>query len=415
MARQHDSVTIAGHELAFDGTGFLRPWTSWVDALSREMEFYQQCPSDHGYPRFVHATFLDGEWNPIVGRTDSIPSTQNGMGIISYLKYYEFGGKRDARYLDTARLMGDYLVKESLTPDSGRYPRFTRSTGRSAAFPLPADSGSQGDRPYETEPDKAAIAGHALLRLFAETGDTRYLAQSLHNARVLASNQHDGDATHSPWPFRVDYRSGEARGTVSGNMSFVLRLYDALLAYGYQEFFAPRESLWTWVRDLQIPSAGAGGGLFAQFFEDHETPTNRTAWAPLNLARYLLERKDSLSPEWRREAATLVQFVRSTFTHQEYGITVCHEQDEDKEAWGGINATYGAVLALYSKAISSASLACEAREALNFTLYSIDEHGRPRDLHKSGAAGGWQEDAHTDVIHNFVDAMAAFPEWSTAS
>jgi hypothetical protein len=26
--------------------------------------------------------------------------------------------------------------------------------------------------------------------------------------------------------------------------------------------------------------------------------------------------------------------------------------------------------------------------------------------------GGWQEDAHTDKIHNFVDAISAFPEWA---
>ena len=27
------------------------------------------------------------------------------------------------------------------------------------------------------------------------------------------------------------------------------------------------------------------------------------------------------------------------------------------------------------------------------------------------AIGGWQEDAHTDVVHNFVDAMDAYPAW----
>ena len=25
--------------------------------------------------------------------------------------------------------------------------------------------------------------------------------------------------------------------------------------------------------------------------------------------------------------------------------------------------------------------------------------------------GGWQEDCHTDVIHNFMDALQAVPEW----
>jgi len=333
------------------------------------------------------------------------------MGILSYLKFHELRGKQDPWFLQTARAMGDYLVKETLTPNSGQYPAFTRSTGQRDRLPLPADCGSQADRPYEIEPDKGGIAGYALVLLFEAAGEHAYLAQGLQNARVLAANQKDGDASHSPWPFRVDYRDGEGRGLVSGNMTYILRLYDLLLAQGYQEFSAPRQSLWEWIKRFQIPSAAADGCLFAQFFEDHDTPTNRTAWAPLNLARYLLEQREKLDSEWRADAAALIEFVRASFTHEEYGITVCHEQDEDNQAWGGINATYGAVLALYAKAIGSATLASEARQALDFTLYSIDERGRPRDLCTSPVPGGWQEDAHTDVIHNYVDALRAFPDW----
>ena len=88
------------------------------------------------------------------------------------------------------------------------------------------------------------------------------------------------------------------------------------------------------------------------------------------------------------------------------------DRDEDKQPWGGINATYGAVLALLARAIGSDSLAGEARQALTFTLYSIDEQGRPRDVHTNPSPGGWQEDAHTDVIHNYVDALGAYPEWA---
>jgi hypothetical protein len=407
-------VNIAGHIARFDAHGQLRPWTSWNEALDREMSFYQQCPADRGYPLFVLATFLDGGWIPTADRTDTIPATQNGMGIISYLKFHELRGKRNPAYLKTACAMGDYLVKESLTPSSGLYPAFTRSTGKRDCFPLAADCGSQADRPYEIEPDKGGIAGYALMLLFEACGERRYFDQALHNARVLAANQKAGDSSHSPWPFRADYRSGEGRGPVSGNMTYILRLYDALLANGHQEFAAPRQSLGTWIRRYQIPSAAADGALFAQFFEDHDTPTNRTAWAPLNLARYLLERRELLDPDWIAASGTLIEFVRGNFTHTECGVRVCHEQDEDAQAWGGINSTYGAVLSLYAKAIGSAGLAAEARQALNFTLYSIDELGRPRDLFKNPAAGGWQEDAHTDVIHNFVDALSAFPEWGSS-
>jgi len=375
------------------------------------MKFYRQCPADHGYPRFVLATFLDGDWIPIPDRTDTIPATQNGMGILSYLKFYEWRGRQDLWFLQTARAMGDYLVKESLTPKSGQYPSFTRSTGIRDQFPLAADCGSQADRPYEIEPDKGGIAGYALVLLAEAAGEHRYLEQGLQNARVLAANQTDGDASHSPWPFRADYRSGEGRGPVSGNMTYILRLYDALLAQGYEEFSAPRQSLWKWIRRVQIPNAAADGDLFAQFFEDHDTPTNRTAWAPLNLARYLLEGRELLDPDWRANAGTLIDLVRRNFTHVEFGITVCHEQDEDGQAWGGINSTYGAVLALHAKATGSSTLASEARQALNFTLYSIDELGRPRDLGNHPVPGGWQEDAHTDVIHNYVDAVGAFPDW----
>jgi hypothetical protein len=407
------AAALGGHEVRRDAEGGLLPWTSWNAALDREVEFYLRAPRDHGYPIFATVTFLDGTWKP-TERTDTIPSTQNGMGIISYLKFYALRGGKDARVLDVARSMGDFLLAESPTPDAGKYPRFTRSTGRRGYFRQPADAGTQADRPYEIEPDKGGVAGYALVLLSDATKDPRYLAQALRNARALAANQQTGDFAHSPWPFRADYRTGEPRGPVSGDMAYILRLYDALLERGYPEFRAPRAALWAWIKHEQIPSAARDGALFAQFFEDHDTPTNRTAWAPLNLARYLLEKKDALDPDWKKDAGTLVEFVRRTFTHVEAGTTVCHEQDEDHDAWGGVNSTYGAVLALYAKAADSRPLADEARRALDFTLYAIDEKGRPRDLPAHADLGGWQEDANTDVLHNYVDALRAYPTWGEA-
>ncbi len=409
---------IAGHAARFDASGRLLPWTAWNVALDREMKFYESAPADHGYPVFATTTFLDGDWKP-TERTDTIPATQDGMGILSYLQFYELRGKRDANTLAIAQSMGDYLANEANTPDTGKYPRFTRSTGIRDHFPQPADSGSQSDHPYEIEPDKGGIAGYALLLLSEATPDksraAKYFDQALHNARVLAANQQPGDPTHSPFPFRADYRTGEPRGAVSSNMTYIVRLYDALIARGYSEFAKPRAALWSWIKSEQIPSAAAGsktnGAIFAQFFEDHDNPTNRNAWAPLNLARYLLEKREALDPDWLGDSKTLIEFVRRNFTHKEFGVTVCHEQDEDHDVWNGINSTYGAVLAMYAKAAHDAQLAAEAHQALNFSEYSIDEQGRPRDLFKN-PLGGWQEDAHTDVIHNFVDAINADPDWA---
>lgn len=407
------SQNIGNHQAVYDSHGMLLPWISWQDAIDREMKWYLACPIEQGYPRFVYTTFMDGDYKAVQRQPDFIPATQNGMGIVSYLKYYAYTKKQNPKILQFARYMGDYLVKETLTPDTGKWPRFTRSTGWRAKFPQPPDSGSQGDKPYEIEPDKGGIAGYALVLLCEETKDEKYLRQALHNARVLVSNMAPGDRAHSPWPFRVDYRTGEGRGPVSGNMSYILRLFDKLIERGNNEFTTPRDTLWNWIEGYQIPNLAQDGLLWAQFFEDHQELDNRTAWAPLNLARYLIEKKDVLDPDWKEHANALIDFVVRRFTVIRNGVPVCGEQDYDKEPWGGIVSTYGAVLAMYGAATGSAEYKGLAYQALNYCLYAIDNDGCPRDNALRAGRGGWQEDTHTDKIHNFLDAIAAVPEWAS--
>lgn len=411
VGAQQAATTIGNHKAVYDRNGILRPWTSWKDALDREMRWYLRCPQEHGYPRFVVVTFMDGDYTWITKRPDTIPAMQNGMGILSYLKYYAYQGKKEPRYLATARAMGDFLVNEGNTPDTGKYPRFTRSTGHVGALPLPSDCGSQADNPYEVQPDKGGIAGYALLRLHEETGEAKYLDQALQNARVLAANMQEGDATHSPWPFRVDYRTGTARGGVSANMSYILRLFDGLLAHGYAEFATPRARLWNWIKTVQIPNARKDGALWAQFFEDYALPANRNSWSPLNLARYLLEKRGALDPDWQQDAKTLIEFALRNFTSVRNGVPVCGEQDDDKDPWGGANSTYGAVLAMYCAATGSQEYKGLAYQALTFGLYATNDDGCPGQTALYPKRGGWQEDAHTDKIHNYMDALAAFPEW----
>ncbi len=50
---------------------------------------------------------------------------------------------------------------------------------------------------------------------------------------------------------------------------------------------------------------------------------------------------------------------------------------------------------------------------LTWMTYHIDKDGCPTERTGDGInlRGGWQEDCHTDVIHNFMDTMLAVPEW----
>ena len=195
-------------------------------------------------------------------------------------------------------------------------------------------------------------------------------------------------------------------------MVYILRLLDILREMGYREFDRARDELWTWIVRRQIPNLSTGGSLWEQFFEDHDEASDRTAWAPLNLARYLIEKKEALDSAWRQHAHDLIEFVNRNFTSVYRGVPVCGEQDHDKDPWGGILSTYGAVLALYTTATGSNEYKALALQALNFATYSLNTDGCPCE--KTGASpcrGGWQEDAHTDKLHNFIDALITSADW----
>jgi len=135
--------------------------------------------------------------------------------------------------------------------------------------------------------DRAGQGWHRpVMHSYAVRGQRRaqYLEQGLHNARVLAANQRPGDGSHSPWPFAPTIARCRSRAGVRQYdlyPAFVRRAAGARL----YRIHGARRALWKWIKHYQIPSAAADGALFAQFFEDHDVPSNRTAWAPLNLAR----------------------------------------------------------------------------------------------------------------------------------
>jgi len=413
---------IGWHEAVYDDNKKepkLVPWTTWDNALEREMNWYLNAPvNEHGYPSYVYITFMDENYQSY--RNDFIPATQNGMGIISYLKYWDYKGRTNSKVLEVAKKMGDYLVKEANTANEGVYPNFTRSTGIITEFPLKQSAQNDADYGKDViEPDKGGIAGFALLELFKVTKDKSYFDQAIHNARILAKNMRKGDALQSPWPFRVDAVSGKYWGERSGNMVYMLRLFDELIEMGYSEFRKSRDKLWGWIIGYQLKAPDDRDKcLWVQFFEDQPKEDNRNAWAPLNMARYLIEKKEKLDPLWKEHAELCIQFAVRNFGMDRPGGVVCvGEQDTDKRAWGGINSTFGAVAAMFYAAGGGEKYREIAFRNLSWMTYFIREDGIVCD--QTGEwhwlrEGGWQEDCHTDVIHNYMDAIKAVPEWAVA-
>ncbi|MEK7718134.1 MAG: hypothetical protein AAB347_00765, partial [Bacteroidota bacterium] len=212
---------IGFHEAKYDHKGLLLPWTNWEDALKREMNWYYKAPiGKSGFPVYFYSTFVDSAYIPY--KTDIIPCTQLGMGILSYLKYWEYTGKKDSLALKYAMRMAVFLSDFASTPNSGLYANFPRSTGNHEEIPL--TKSSQGDAKYGDqviEPDKGGIAGYAFLQLYKKTGNVVCGEKALAIARVLAENMRTGDKSHAPWPFRVDAVTGKHWGERNGNMVYI--------------------------------------------------------------------------------------------------------------------------------------------------------------------------------------------------
>jgi len=408
--------TIGFHNAKYDSTGRLLPWARWEDVLQREMAWYLNCPQgEKGYPVYFYSTFMDGTYQNY--RPDFIPSTQLGMGIISYVKYWRYWGKSDPRVMKQAAAMGDFLIKECLTPDEGAYPRFPRSTGNNTRLPI--TESAQGDAKYGPnviEPDKGAIAGYAFLTLYEAQAGSKFLEMATHVADVLVKNMRDCNAERAPWPFRVDSVTGEHWGERSGNMAYALRLFDGLIARGLPRYQAPRDALWHWIRTYQIPAPDdRAKNHWIQFFEDMPEEDNRNSWAPLEMARYLIERQDALVPEWRSLARHCIDFAMRHFAiHEEGGVILMGEQDSDKRQWGGACSKLGGVAAMFYAAGGGTEYKEIALRNLNWATYFVDADGGPAALWGADGwrKGSWQEDCHTDVLHNFVDALLAVPEWA---
>ena len=68
------------------------------------------------------------------------------------------------------------------------------------------------DMPHEfyggIETDKIGELGIGYVLFYEMTGEEKYLEAGIHCADALAQHVRPGDADHTPWPFRVDARTG---------------------------------------------------------------------------------------------------------------------------------------------------------------------------------------------------------------
>ncbi len=415
-------VTPCGNDLVnnyhlaqCNAAGKLIPWN--IDdagpfdyIMSLQARWWLNAPNVNGWPTYLTAAEIERNYSASDG---AIPATTATLGIEAYLKYYAYTG--NTAYLNMVVTMADYLVQQALTPSTySAYPRFPWPVGATGDI-NPNGSGhpNNDDMAGVIMPDKGAMVGVALLHVYEATGNIVYLEEAIQIANVLANNAVIGDDTQSPWPFRAQGDSGAfVVGPVMGNQVFALRLYDELLRLGYDgngQYQATRDNVWNWLKNVAI--ADTTGDHWAHFFEDHTgLEYDPTQWDALEMARYLLEKRDALDPDWFAMAGSLIDLVKNRWIVHSGDYTAIAEQEQDPYPYNSHTARYASILSKYYEAGGPPDYKDEAYSSFAYSTYSVDFDGFPDTYFNGGIA--WSSDSLGDWMLHFMDGIAAVPEWA---
>ncbi len=347
------------------------------------------------------------------------------------LDYRIFSG--DNSYLDVVREMLDWQLEHGTTPDDWPWPNVPYAS----ADPFQTEymgaskwenDGMRGDGLHGIEPDKVGELGIAYLKFYEVTEENKYLEAAIRCADALAGNVRDIFIDpnpfavtligKSPWPFRVNARTGVVISEYSSNVIESIRLFDELLRIASRirldsektaAYRNARDIAWTWLFSKSGPMKTY---IWNGYFEDVPNDpycSNRLQITPLETARYLIK-NPSLDPELKSTVPALIGWVGSVFATE--GMDAIKEQTWCYEPMGSHTSRYASLCALWYEFTGDKKYKDLAYRFFNFATYMTYENG----VVAVGPEwpGSWFSDGYGDYIRHFMEGMAAIPEWAPA-
>lgn len=362
----------------------------------------------------------------------SNPAMTFGSFVDSALAWYPYSGDRTA--IRTVGGMLNYILAHGTTPMSWDW----------AGVPFPTGCGNQpdygqclSDMPKSfyggIEPDKVGELGIGYALFYEMTGEKKYLQAAIRCANALAEHVRPGDNSHTPWPFRVDGRTGSTLDgeTFGGIVVSPLRLFDELIRIHKGDvgaYVRARRLAWQWLASHQLDPRSADYDKWSGYFEDVPKNTdNVNQAAPTYTALYLLNLPlpGAVDPEWRTQVLHLIDWVRQHFgTGPFLGAWGINEQGPangkgysccSAAGLGSDTARWAAVNAIYYEKTGDREARNNAFRSLNYATYYAASNGEISCCGQSfGPIQYWFSDGYSDYLRSFNWAMAAIPALAPA-
>jgi hypothetical protein len=424
------AATLDTHTVVLDGQGEIIPWTtnpgdgydrvmflSWDMLLNR----LPNDPNNHLPTVYTHSEY---DPNDLGGTSwPNNPAGKNAMLADSASMYYFYSGNTGVVTLVSGLL--NHQLQYGTTPANYFWAGVPYSTGAGGSVTYGNDSSNEGTGVLE--PDKVGELGyHGYLRFYELTGNTNYLNAAIACANQLALHIRTGDATHSPWPFRVVAQTGATSQSEEYCADVVapIRLFDELVRLGLgntSTYQTARQTAWNWLMTYPMTNQ-----VWANYFEDvlpkPNDLSNHNQYDPGETACYLLEHPE-LDTNWFNHVTNLLGYIETTFggtdngeSGVEYGAHVISEQDSYRFKMASHTSRYAADYALLYSLTGDTNALDKAYRSLNWCTYMC----RTNDVVIEGPAEFvasppcWFTDGHGDYIRHFMLALGAVPEWAPA-
>jgi hypothetical protein len=437
-AEQYVNAQIPWQKVALDSDGRLLAWyqpeknRGYDKVVRLAWDFMEhKVPNDNRHHTglkiyLINAVFDD---QTLQGANwQGNPASTFGQFVDSLVGWYPYSGDEEA--VRVVRSMLDYQIAHGTTPADWEWAR--------VPFPTNCDDEPDygrclQDTPREfyggIETDKLGEIGIGYLLFYEMTGERKYLDAALHCAGALAKHLRPGDAEHTPWPFRVDARSGQVvLGEEYGGMIVApVRLLDELIrlkAGDTASFEKARDIAWKWIRENPLNSASSAWDRWSGYFEDvPKDVENVNQAAPTMTSYYILTREDpaAVDPDWVNDVGHMLDWVRHRFGRGPYfGAWGIDEQGapptyqgccsraglaSDTSRWGAINA-------MYYERTGDAQAREDAFRSLNYATYFTASDGKISCCGVGFGGQYWFDDGYGDYIRNFMWGMGAVPEFA---
>ena len=404
------------HDIRTDASGKIVPWygsgpSQAYDHVVRLLfNFWngmRKCPN--GVPMYMQHQV----WKPDKEDPRGLGGDQINMALSSWNLLYGYLG--DPAVRANMIYMADYWLAHGLSAGDDLwanlpYPYNTEL--HSGVY----DGDMRAGKGF-LQPDKAASFGAELVGLYKMTGQRKYLDAAVAIADTLAARVQPGDGNHSPWPFRVQAKTGEVHKVVKNGKTFAasytsnytgaLQLFDDLITLhqgNAAKYSQARDLVTHWLKAYPMET-----NKWGPFFED--VPTEDWSDTEINadtMAGYILVHP-AWDAQWKSDAARILEWSYRSFANHEwemFGVIAINEQTAYRVPGNSHTSRHASVELLYCEKTGDLALKDAAIRRLNWATYMVDDDGKnryPRD-------DNWLTDGYGDYVRHYLRAMASFPE-----